>query len=212
MDAKTIALKGLERLRVSVEVFAADFWKLIKALGPWAIPFVLSYIVLAVIPFIFSKNVGDLTDAMNGARGIGTMTTDVSAAMRTFFIMAILGFVSFTFLSRFEGRAAALGRSFAEMLAVIILSLYLMTLGWWMLPIICLLLLPLKPIFAPVSFSRYLLVIPPIILFSAASSRVMQYAVIRAVTVGDAMTTAAAAGCLTGLVCILLLRHKAERV
>jgi len=211
MDIKTYLLKGLERLRVSGEVFANDFWKLLKALGPWAVPFVLSYVLLAIIPIVFSKNIGELVDAMNGARGIGTMTIDVTGAMRTFIIIAILGFLSYTFLSRFEGRAAELGRTFAELLAIIILVIYLITLGWWFLPIICLLLLPLRVIFREISFSRYILVVPSMLFFAALSSKVMQYAVIRAITVGESMTTVAAAGCLTVLVSVLLLRHADSR-
>lgn len=206
-DIKTFFLKGLERLRVMGEEFVRDSLRLMRALGPWAIPFVVSNVILAVVPFVFAKNIGTTTDAIIGARGIGAMTADVSVAVRTFVIIILLGFASYTFLSRFEGKASQIGQTFHEIFSLSLLAGLLIDLEWWGVAIFTVILLPIKVIFSPFSYVRYLLVIPAVFLFAKCASTVIEYAVIRAITVGDAMTTVAASGLLTVLVCTLLLRH-----
>jgi hypothetical protein len=209
-DIKDFFIKGLERLRVMVEEFISDSLRLLKALGPWAAPFILSYLILGFIPFIFAMNIGGLTDAIIGARGIGAMTVDVSNALRTFVIISLLGFASYTFLSRFEGKAAVLGQTFAEIVALLLLTGFMFDLGWWMTSVLIVLLLPIRIILDKLPYVRYVLVLPAVFLFAKCASTVIEYAVIRAITVGDAMSTVAAAGFLTVIVCILLLRHGSQ--
>lgn len=211
IDYKGFMIDGLAHARLMMENFVADFWKLLKALGPWAVPFVVSYTILAIIPLIFAMNIGYLTDAIIGARGVGTMTGDVTNTLRTFIIVTFLGFAGYTFLSRFEGKARDIGQTFCDIVMVVCLFIYLLSLNWWTVAMLTVFLLPIRVILYKIRYLEYLFIVPPVLLFASCASKVINYAAIRAVTVGDAMSTIAASGFLAVVVCVLILKHNNGR-
>lgn len=201
-------MDGLKSFREDLESYFADLWRLLRALGVWGVAFVLSAIILMALPVIFSVHIGKLTDAIIGARGIGVMTVDVTKALRMLLGATIFGFLAEMFLSRFEGKAATLTKALYTIGATIVLFVMLLNLGWWGMAIWPLLLLILRRVLNKVPYLQYVFVVPVVLLFLSLATNVITYAVIRAVTVGDAMGTVTAAGLYAVLMSGLLLGRK----
>ncbi|MFA5947199.1 MAG: hypothetical protein WC813_04220 [Patescibacteria group bacterium] len=211
INANTIQqffLDGLKSAREDVEFFASDFLKLAKALGIWAVPFALSIIAIAGLPAVFATHIGKLTDAIIGARGVGTMTIDVTRAIRILTGATVVGFLAEMFLSRFEGKASVLARSAYGLGAFGVLAVMLLNLGWYGVAIWPVVLLVIRTILKKVPYLQFVSVIPVVLLFLSCATNVIQYASIRAVTVGAAMTTVAAAGMYAVVVSGVLLKRE----
>lgn len=203
-------LDGLRVAREDVESYASDLFKLLKAVGIWSIPFCLSVIVIAGLPAVFATHIGKLTDAIIGARGVGTMTIDVTRAIRILTGATIAGFLAEMFLSRFEGKAGALARHAYNLGALVVLMFMIAGLGWYGVAFWPIVLLVIRTILKKVPYLQYVFVIPVVLLFLSCATNVIQYASIRAVTVGAAMSTVAAAGMYAVVVAGLLLKSKPD--
>ncbi len=206
-DVQQFFLDSLKSSREDVELFASDFLKLVKALGIWAVPFCLSIIAVASLPAVFAANIGKLTDAIIGARGVGTMTIDVTQAIRILTVATVIGFLAEMFLSRFEGKASNLARATYSLGALVILMIMIFNLGWYGVAIWPIILLVVRIILKKVPYLQYAFVIPIVLLFLSCATNVIQYASIRAVTVGAAMTTVAAAAMYAVITSSLLLKR-----
>ncbi|MFA5945564.1 MAG: hypothetical protein WC802_01480 [Patescibacteria group bacterium] len=193
-NTQLILLDGLKSFRESAESLTGDFLKLVKALGLWAVPFVLSIVAIAVLPAIFATHIGKLTDAINGARGVGTMTIDVTRAIRVLTGATIVAFLAEMFLSRFEGKAGMLAQTAYSLGALVVLALMLLNLGWYGVAIWPIVLLVIRTILKKVPYLQYVFVVPVVLLFLHCATSVIEYATIRAITVGGAMTTVVVAG------------------
>jgi hypothetical protein len=204
-------LDGLKTAREDVEIFASDFFKLAKALGIWSVPFVLSIIAIAGLPAVFATHIGKLTDAIIGARGVGTMTIDVTRAIRILTGATVVGFLAEMFLSRFEGKASVLARSAYGLGAFVVLAVMLMNLGWYGVALWPVILLVVRTILKKVPYLQYVFVIPVVLLFLSCATNVIENAAIRAITVGSAMSTVAAAGMYAVVVAGILLKSQPER-
>jgi len=207
VSAQQFLLDGLKSAREDVELFAFDFLKLVKALGAWSVPFVLSIITIAVLPVIFASHIGKLTDAIIGARGIGTMTIDVTRAIRILTGATIAGFLAEMFLSRFEGKAGSMARTAYSIGALLVLAIMLLNLGWYGVALWPIVLLVIRTILNKVPYLQYVFVIPVVLLFLSCATNVIQYATIRAITVGSAMSTVAAAGMYAVVVAGVMMRR-----
>ena len=200
-------MDGLKTAREDVEVFASDFIKLLKTLGIWAAPFILSIIAIAVLPAVFAMHIGKLTDAIIGARGVGTMTIDVTRAIRILTGATVVGFLAEMFLSRFEGKASSLARHAYSIGALLVLAVMILQLGWYGVALWPVVLLVVRAILKKVPYLQYVFVIPVVLLFLSCATNVIQYASIRAVTVGAAMSTVAAVGMYAVVVAGILLKR-----
>lgn len=207
LNIQQFLLNGLASFRESVESFASDFLKLVKALGVWAVPFVLSIIAIAVLPVVFATYIGKLVDAIIGARGVGTMTIDVTRAIRILTGATVVGFLADMFLSRFEGKAAQLAHSSLVLGSFVVLFAFILSLGWWGVAMWPVVLLVVRVILKKVPYLQYVFVIPVVLLFLFCANNVIQYAVIRAITVGSAMSTVAAAGMYAVIVAGVMLKR-----
>ena len=69
-NAEQFFLDSLKSSREDVEVFASDLWKLLKALGIWAVPFCLSIIVIAGLPAVFVGGGQDFIDVQLARRDV----------------------------------------------------------------------------------------------------------------------------------------------
>lgn len=209
-NAQLFLLDSLKSAREEAESFAADFLKLSKALGIWAVPFILSIIVIAALPTVFSKHIGKLTDAIIGARGVGTMTIDVTRAIHILTGATVAGFLAEMFLSRFEGKASSLAHLSYMIGALVVLAVTLMNLGWWGVALWPILLILVRVLLKKVPYLQYAFVIPVVFLFLYCATTVIEYAAIRAITVGGAMTTVASAGMYAVVAASLLLFSRAK--
>ena len=203
-------LDSLKSSREDVEVFAHDIWKLLKALGIWAIPFVLSIIAIAGLPAVFATHIGKLTDAIIGARGVGMMTIDVTRAIRILTGATVVGFLAEMFLSRFEGKASSLASRTYAIGALVVLAITIFNLGWYGVAIWPVVLVVTRIILKKVPYLQYLFIVPVVLLFLSCATNVIQYAAIRAVTVGAAMSTVVAAGIYAVVVAGVLLKRNSS--
>jgi hypothetical protein len=207
MNVQAFLLEGLKTSREEGEDFGSDFLKLLKALGKWAVPFCVSVVIIAVLPAVFAAHIGKLTDAISGARGVGTMTIDVTRAIRILTGATVAGFLAEMFLSRFEGKASIIAQTAYMIGAFVVLMVMLVNLGWWGVAFWPVLLLIVRTILKKVPYLQYIFVIPVVLLFLACATNVIEYAAIRAITVGAAMTTVAAAGMYAVVTASLLLKR-----
>ena len=205
---QSFLLDGLKTAREDAESLAGDFLKLVKALGLWAVPFALSIIAIAALPAVFSRHIGKLTDAIIGARGVGTMTIDVTRAIHVLTGATIAGFLSEMFLSRFEGKAERLAQTAYSLGAFVVLAIMLMSLGWWGVAIWPIVLIAFRAFLKKVPYLQYVFVVPVVFLFLHCATSVIEYAAIRAITVGGAMTTVAVAGMYAVVMAGVLLKRE----
>lgn len=200
-------IDSLKSAREDVELFALDFFKLVRALGVWAVPFVLSIIAIAALPAVFATHIGKLTDAIIGARGVGTMTIDVTRAIRILTGATIVGFLAEMFLSRFEGKAGVMASTAYGLGVLVVLAIMLGNLGWYGVALWPIVLLVTRTILKKIPYLQFVFVIPVVLLFLSCATNVIQYATIRAITVGAAMSTVAAAGMYAVVVAVVMLKR-----
>ncbi len=110
-----------------VESVQRDAGTVFQALGIWGVIFFLAHVVLGAMPLSVAILLGELIDAMIGARGIGTMTSEVTGSMWRFLALMMLTFVAYLFVARFRDRAAGIGGMLRDVVMTLCLLAFLIT-------------------------------------------------------------------------------------
>lgn len=89
----------------------------------WSLLFVSAHAVIAATPYVSSWLLGDTVNALIGARGIGTMTKELSTLLWYSGGAVLIVFLAYIFTLKFSGRAALAGRVLEITLALFLVSI-----------------------------------------------------------------------------------------
>ncbi|MFZ2681663.1 MAG: hypothetical protein WAZ14_01010 [Patescibacteria group bacterium] len=169
-----------------------------QALGWWGIPFLAAQIALGLLPLALILTLGDTVDAMNGARGIGVITSDLNAALSRWLIILLITFAAYLFSLRFTGKAGEVGRGLRELVIFGVLLSYLLGINQALLAILAGLVLLADVLWSQVMRVRLVGLCVLVLAGSLAAHAIIKFTVLRSFTVGEGLTM------VTGIVMLVV--------
>lgn len=132
MDVLILIEQSLQRGKIFVHQFFYDAMRLVKASPIFGGLVIVTGIVLAFFPILFWQYVAHFIDSAYGARGIGTMTSDLShaATMMMVTLLVILMAISYAWQTRGLSRKIIVLLTGAGILITHALVLFALTRGF----------------------------------------------------------------------------------
>ena len=184
-----------------------DTGAIFQALGAWGAIFFLTNLVLGLLPLGLAVSLSKLVDAMIGARGIGTMTSEVTGGMWRFLLLMVVAFISYLFIVRFKDRSATVGAMLRDVTMSTSLLIFLIVHQQIGLSFGLALLLLLDTLVLSTFRARLVCLAIAILVSVVAAEEIIRFTVHRAFTVGEGLAILAAIAMLLALMKMRLARH-----